>query len=445
MSVRLRSCLVTLMGCVVLSAQTRGPELVRAAARVRPAVVSITTDKLRARWSGSGGRPVVQVRSAGSGFVIRPEGYILTCNHVVAGYEEIVVEFEDGARFGSDEVEVAGRDPATDIAVLKVEAGKPLPAVEYGNSDGLEPGQPVIALGSPYGLEGTVTAGVVSATGRWGLAKSSGPDFQDFIQTDALIDPGNSGGPLVDEEGRVVGVSSFTKSTAADEFTGIGFAVPINLARKIADELIERGMVIRGYAGVNTQPITQGIRQAVGLESEGGVLVAAVAPGRPGARAGIKPGDAILSLDGEAVAGVREFQDDIADRAPGSKAMLAVWRRGTTTDVEIALEAWPVAETAPRAAPEAENWLGLVVRDMSRADRVKTGVTEGVAISAIEPASPADEVNLRTGDVIVEVNYAQVKNRGVFEKIAAAMGDHNRPALIRVFRGMTAYYVAVEP
>jgi serine protease Do len=445
MSVRLRSCLVMFMGGVLLSAQTRGPDLVRAAARARPAVVSITTDKLGARRTDSGSGPLVQVRSAGSGFVIRPEGYILTCNHVVAGYKDIVVEFEDGARFDGKEVEVVGRDPATDIAVLKVKAGKPLAAVEYGNSDRLEPGQWVVALGCPYGLEGTVTAGVVSATGRWGLAKSSGPDFQDFIQTDALIDPGNSGGPLVDEEGRVVGVSSFTKSTMADEFTGIGFAIPINLARRIADELIELGIVVRGYVGINTQPITEGIRQAVGLESRSGVLVAAVAPNRPGNRAGIKPGDAILSLDGKEVAGVREFQDDIAARSPGSKVVLAVWRRGTKTDVELVLEAWPVAETAPVAAPAVENWLGLIVRDLSRADRVKTGVTEGVVISVIEPASPADEVNLRVGDVIVEINYAQVMNREVFGKIAAAMGDYNRPALMRVLRGMTAYYVAVGP
>jgi len=427
------------------SAQTRSPDLVRAAARVRPAVVSITTDKLKARRAGSAERPMVQVRSAGSGFVVRPGGYILTCNHVVAGYEEIEVEFEDGTVFRGGEVRVAGRDPVTDLAVLKVESVGSLPVVEYGDSDRLEPGQWVVALGSPYGLEGTVTAGVVSATGRWGLAKSSGPDFQDFIQTDVLINPGNSGGPLVDGQGMVVGVNSFTKSTVADEFTGIGFAIPINLARKVADELIERGRVIRGYAGINTQPITEGIRRATGLESEDGVLVAAVAPDRPGARAGIKPGDILLSIDGRVVVGVREFQEDVSARAPGSKVTLAVWRRGTVTEVEMALEAWPVAETAPRSAPEEDNWLGLVVRDMGRADRAKTGVTDGVVISAIEPASPADEVNLRAGDVIVEVNYAQVRDRELFERIAAAMEDHDRPALMRVYRGATAYYVAVGP
>ncbi|UCG42254.1 MAG: trypsin-like peptidase domain-containing protein [candidate division WOR-3 bacterium] len=428
-----------------LSAQVLVPDLVRAASRVRPAVVSITTDKLRTRRAGSGDRPMVQVRSAGSGFVVRPEGYVLTCNHVVAGYEEILVEFEDRTEFGGGEVRVVGRDPVTDLAVLKVEADRSLPAVEYGDSDRLEPGQWVVALGSPYGLEGTVTAGVVSATGRWGLAKSSGPDFQDFIQTDVLINPGNSGGPLVDGQGRVVGVSSFTKSTVSDEFTGIGFAIPINLARKVADELIKRGKVIRGYAGINTQPLTEGIRRAIGLESEGGVMVAGVAPDRPGARAGIKPGDVVLSIDGRTAVGVRELQEDVAARSPGSEVVLAVWRRGTTTEVELMLEAWPVAETGPRTAPEEENWLGLVVRDLSRADMVKTGVADGVVITAIEPASPADEVNLRAGDVIVEINYAQVKGNEAFEKIAAAMEDNDRPALMRVYRGVTAYYVAVGP
>ncbi len=416
-----------------------------AVSKVRPSVVSITTDKLKRRSGSAPARfPVVQTRSLGSGFVIDDAGHILTCNHVIAGYEEIVVELPDGTEFDGADVVVVGRDPVTDLAVLRIPRGGMLVPVAVGDSDSLGTGQWVIAVGSPFGLEGTATAGVISGLGRWGLAKRSGPDFQDFIQTDALINPGNSGGPLVDLDGRVVGVNSFVKTNRQD-FTGIGFAVPINQALEVAQQLVRFGRVIRGYLGIHTQPLTNGIRLAIGLEAEGGVLVASVAAGRSGAAAGITAGDAILTLDHEPVPDVRWFQNEIAARSPGDSVRLTVYRRGETVELRARLSSWPVARTAPAAAEPEQNWLGLLVRDLTGADRMRSGVKHGVAVEALEPASPADEVNLRSDDVIIEINYSPVHDRQAFDLIAVRMADYDRPVLFRVLRNRTAFYLAIGP
>ena len=416
-----------------------------AVARVAPSVVSITTDRIKQRAAAEPGQPPqVMTRSLGAGFVIDTLGHILTCNHVIAGYEKIEVDFPDGGEYSGDRVSVVGRDPVTDIAVIRVRGARGLVPAPTADSDELEPGQTVLAVGSPYGLSGTVTAGVVSGLGRWGLAKSSGPDFQDFIQTDALINPGNSGGPLVDAQGRVVGLCSFVKR-ARDEFTGIGFAVPVNLALDVAMQLIAHGAVIRGYLGVNTQPITDGIRAAIGLVPGGGVLVASVAVGGPGERAGLRPGDAIMALDGGPVTDVRSFQDRVAGRMPGDSLVMSVYRRGEVIRLGAELESWPVAGTSPRGAAPERNWLGLAVKGLGAEDRQRAGVTDGVLVEAVEPASPADEARILAGDVIVEVNFAAVRDEAAFREVARQMADYDRPALFRVVRHRTRFYVAVGP
>ncbi len=417
---------------------------VDAIARVQPAVVRITTDKLRARRP-AGQFPLVQVRSAGTGFVFDTSGHILTCNHVISGYEEILVELHDGTEYKGEDVRVVGRDPVTDLAVLQVRArGLPAPA-ELGNSDLLDIGQWVIALGSPFGLQGSAAAGVVSGLSRWGLAKRSGPDFQDFIQTDALMNPGNSGGPLIDTQGRVVGVNSFVRTSSEGEHTGIGFAIPVNLASEVARDLISHGEVVRGYLGINTQPVTDEIRLALGLQEQSGVLVASVALGRPGARAGIKPGDVVLMLDQEPVPDVRWFQNRVASGSPGDSVGLVLFRQGQTMEFGAQLEAWPVAGTEPRKAPPVRYWLGLLARELDDADKLRTGTEHGVAVQAVEPASPADESNIRAGDVIVEINFAVVEDKKTFAVIAEKMAGYDRPALIRLLRGRTAFYTAVGP
>jgi serine protease Do len=431
---------------VLLALTGQTPDVAAAVARVRPAVVSIEVHMIRSNSRVSDAAyPVRQVRALGSGFVFRSDGYVLTCNHVIAGYEEIAVEFADGTRYGPNEVEVTGRDPVTDIAVLKLSGAGSFPVAEPADSDSLRVGQWVAAVGNPFGLRGSATVGIVSGLSRWGLRKSSGPDFQDFVQTDALINPGNSGGPLIDLRGRVVGVSSFGKTIRGD-LTGIGFATPINLARAVADQLVEHGKMIRGYLGVNTQVVTDAVRRALGIDSTtGGVLVASVARDRPGDRAGIRPGDALLVLDGDSIPDVRWFQDALSGRAPGDSVMVGLFRQGRTLAVRVELEAWPVVGTDPKTAPDFENWLGLVVSDLDAGVRASSGVTLGVVVDALEPASPADEVEIKVGDVIVEINFAPVRNRKTFDHIAEMMDEYERPVLVRLLRGRVPYYVAIEP
>jgi len=300
---------------VLVGAAVGQVSFVSAANTVRPSLVSIVTDKVGPAAGADSSSPgLVESRALGSGFVLDTLGHILTCNHVVAQYGGVTVRFSDDKTYSGSEVSVVGQDPVTDLAVIRVTAKRVFVPAGLGNSDGLDVGQPVMAMGSPFGLEGTATAGIVSGLSRWGQPKSSGPDFQDFIQTDALVNPGNSGGPLVDLQGKVVGVSSFIRTTRSGP-TGIGFATPINLAKSIAEQLIRQGKVTRGFLGITTQPLTDGIRQALDLRTRGGVLVSSVEPGRPGDKAGIMPGDVIVTIDGKPIPDARWFQSEVASAA----------------------------------------------------------------------------------------------------------------------------------
>ena len=417
----------------------------QAVARVTPSVVSITTNRLRLTSGRNGSTRPTRARSLGSGFLLDEAGHILTCNHVIAGYQQIVVQLADGTEFDSDDVRVVGRDPVTDLAVVRVRRGGVLTPVEFGDSDSLVVGQPVVAVGSPFGLEGTATGGIISALDRWGLARSAGPDFQQLIQTDALVNPGNSGGPLVDLAGRVVGVSSFTKTHLGQEFTGIGFAIPANQAIDVATQLIRFGRVIRGYLGVNTQPLTSQLRMALGLEVDGGALVAWVVPDGPGARAGLNPGDVVLEIDYEPVGDERWLQERLAGAPPRDTIRLGLWRRGERIEVLAILGSWPTAGVDTGRPPATENWLGLLVRDITHADMVRTGASSGVVIEAVEPGGPAEEANLRAGDVVIGVNFASVDDKAAYDRIAAAMMGYSRPALFHLVRHRTAFYQALGP
>jgi serine protease Do len=420
-------------------------DFTQAAAAARPSLVSIITDKADVRPAATAGESAaVQGQALGSGFVLDTLGHILTCNHVVADHEAIAVRFDDDSMYQGADVTVVGQDPLTDLAVIRVKARRKLVPAKLADSDKLEVGQPVMAMGSPFGLEGTATSGIVSGLSRWGLHKSSGPDFQDFIQTDALVNPGNSGGPLLDVEGRVVGVSSFTRTVRSGP-TGIGFATPINLARSVAEQLVKHGRVTRGYLGISTQPITTGIRQALGLPSSRGALVSSVEYGRPGMAAGLSPGDAILSLDGKAVPDVRWFQSEVAAREPGSTVTLGMVRKGQKKTVTATLAAGVTPVREPGKAPLVQAWLGLVVRDLTEADKQAHGVTAGVVTATVEPGSPAFRANIRQYDAIVEVNLAPLHDAGDFARIEKVMSGTTRPLLFRVFRGHQAFYTAVQP
>ncbi len=415
---------------------------VTAADAMRPSLVSIITDRIApvADTAGSAG---IQSQELGSGFVLDTLGHILTCDHVVAGYDDLTVKFSDGGTYGGSEVTVVGQDPITDLAVIRVMAARRFAPAELGNSDELEVGQPVMAMGSPFGLEGTATAGIVSALSRWGLAKSTGPDFQDFIQTDALINPGNSGGPLVDVQGRVVGVSSFVRTLRSGP-TGIGFATPVNLARSVASQLIAHRQVIRGLLGISTQPITEEIRLALGLPTRTGVLVSSVDADRPGARAGLLPGDAILTLDGKVVPDVRWFQSEVAARSPGTRVALGLVRKGQRKSVTATLGMWTVSTQSGPGGVVPKHWLGLVVRNIG-ATEVRPGVSEyGVVVVEVEGGTGAD-AGLRPGDIIAEINLAPVRGAADFERIQRIMRGTQRPLLLRVFRGSQAFYTTVQP
>ncbi len=435
--------LAALLLALAAAAAPAQESLVAAARRVLPSVVSLSTERLRTRRVGGAVRRY-SVRGAGSGFVIDTLGHILTCNHVIADYQSIAVRFSDGRTIDNALVTVVGRDPATDLAVLRVAGARGLVPVEWADSDALEPGQPVLAAGSPFGLDGSTSAGVVSGLSRWGLPKSSGPDFQDFIQTDALINPGNSGGPLVDARGRVVGVNSFIR-TSEGKNTGIGFATPGNLARDVARALVVDGTVRRGYAGINTQALTEPMRAALGLADTLGVIVASVNPSGPGARAGLRAGDVIVELGGRPVTDVRWFQNAVAGRLPGTRVKLEYIRLGRRVETEVALGAWPVSSTEPRPQLPTSEWLGLRVRDIEAADRLRTGLGAGVVVAGLEPGGPAADAGLSAGDVIIEVNLAPVLSRADFARIRRAMQGSERPLLVRVLRGRSAFYTAIEP
>jgi serine protease Do len=418
---------------------------VRTAETVRPGLVSIVTDKVALRPDSAQAAPdFIETRSLGSGFVFDTLGHILTCNHVISGYEEVSVKLSDGTTYKGKEVKVVGRDPVTDLAVLQVTARRRFEPVQLGNSDELQVGQPVMAMGDPFGLEGTATAGIVSGLSRWGLSKSSGPNFQDFIQTDALVNPGNSGGPLVDMEGRAVGVSSFMR-TGRSGFTGIGFASPINLARAVARQLIGRGAVIRGYLGIATQPLTEGLRQALGFGTGDGILVSTVVRDGPGMKAGIAPGDVIVSLDGQPVSDLRAFQNEIAARAPGSTVGLGMIRKGARLTVRAQLVEWPVPSSEPSHLPPPGNWLGITVRDVAATGKQRAFLEYGALVDAVESGSPALDAGIAPGDVIVEINFAPIQNAAAYEAVRSKMLAYKKPALFRVYRGKVAFYTAVGP
>ena len=434
-----------LAGLVLVSAAAVAQvSFVSAADAVRPSLVSIVTDKVGPARAGDSTFPaLVETRALGSGFVLDALGHVLTCNHVVSGYEDLTVRFSDDQTYRGSDVAVVGMDPITDLAVIQVKAKRAFMPAALGNSAELEIGQPVMAMGSPFGLEGTATAGIVGGLSRWGEAKSSGPDFQDFIQTDALVNPGNSGGPLVDVRGRVVGVNSFIRTTRTGP-TGIGFATPMNLAKSVAEQLIRDGKVTRGFLGISTQPITEGIRQALGLRTRNGVLVTAVEPGRPGDKAGIRPGDAIVTLDGKPIPDARWFQSEVAGRRPGTAVTFGLGRMGQRKSVTATLGSWTVPVQEGPKVFTTRHWLGIVVKDYQAPESRPGDPNYGIAVTEVEGGASAD-AGLRPGDVINEINLAPVRNVTDFGRIEKVMAGTQRPLLLRVFRGHQPFYTAVQP
>ncbi len=397
-------------------------------------------------------------RSLGSGFIfLKKDGYyyILTNNHVVKDADKIMIKLQDGHEFKGDEVEVVGTDPRTDLAVLRIKSDLNLPVAPLGDSDSIQVGDWAIAIGNPFGLEHTVTVGVISATGRSGLALPEGPSYQDFIQTDAAINPGNSGGPLVNIHGQVIGVNSAI-STPSGGNVGIGFAIPINLAKNVAQQLIEKGRVIRGYLGILPQPLTPELAEAYGLEKPEGVLVAQVVKNTPAEKAGLKEGDVIVEFNGRPVTSVEKFRIMVAETPPGTEVTLKVIHQdGSRETLKATLAEFPSSETAaapgeggtPEVIPGHATWLGLEVADVRSEEAQQLGVTqeEGVVVLKVEPDSRADDAGFQKGDVIQKIGDLEIKRLSDFEKAKEQYGKSTRPIIFKVLRRNIPVFLAVKP
>ncbi len=378
-----------------------------------------------------------RVQSLGSGFVIDASGIIVTNNHVIADADEITAIFADGTRL---EAKVIGRDVKTDIAVLKVEADKPLKAAPFGDSEALRVGDWVMAIGNPFGFGGTVTVGIVSALGR---DINSGP-YDKFIQTDASINRGNSGGPLFNLQGEVIGINTAIISPSGGSI-GIGFAVPTEIAMPVIEQLREFGETRRGWLGVRIQQVTEEIAESLGLEKAMGALVAGVTEGGPAAAAGIEPGDIIVEFDGTQVPMMRDLPRIVADTAVGKAVDVVVLRKGERVSVAVELGRLEDGErlialrrNGSGAADKTElsKALGLTLETLSEQSREKYKIAEaivGVLVTAVEPDSSAEEKRVLPGEVIVEVSQEAVSTPAeVVDRVAQLLSEGRRSALLLI-------------
>jgi len=381
------------------------------------------------------GAPSTRQRSMGSGFLISADGYIVTNNHVVDGADEITVQMRGDQKLLP--AKVVGRDPELDLAVVKIDGGSGLPFLEFGNSDTLRVGDWVMAIGNPFGLENTVTAGIVSAKGR---VIGAGP-FDNFIQTDASINPGNSGGPLLNLEGKVVGVN--TAIVASGQ--GIGFAIPSGMAAPVVAALKEHREVRRGWLGVSIQDVDENTAKALGLNPAKGALVTTVMEGQPAAQAGLKAGDVILSVNGAPVADAAGLLRSIASLAPGAKTELTVWRQGGKKAITATLGKRDSdklgKDESGQDEPGGDNAsagkvLGLVLKAPAPSGK-------GLVVEAVEDGSNAAEAGVRPGDVIMEVNQVPVDTLVAFKKVLDGDAAKKGVALLLLKRGGQNLFAAV--
>jgi len=424
--------------------------------RVTPAVVNVSTTPRRAAPGSADDpqrfreffgdefyeryfkrRPREEPRASGSGVIVDPTGYILTNNHVIENAQDITVRLSDSRKFAAT---LVGRDPKTDLAVLKVEAPAPLPAAEMGDSERLRVGQWVIAIGNPFGLDRTVTVGIVSATARTRVGVTT---YENFIQTDASINPGNSGGPLLSLDGRVVGIN--TAIVAAGQ--GIGFSIPINEARSVMAQLIARGKVVRGWLGIAIQDITDELASSFGVREREGVLVADVMKGGPAETAGLRAGDVIVELSGVKIREVPDLQRRVAAVAPGQTVAVGVVREGKPERLSVRIGEMPAEEPATAASAEPEpDGFGLQMEALApdTAERLALPFNQGLLVTDVASGGPADRAGLRRGDIILEVDRKPVHDAPSLQKALAAV-PAGRSVLIWVHRpgpgGRTQYLV----
>jgi len=426
------------------------------AEKVRPGVVNIQVSKKvkNARFERFGGNPFGnqnpfgdffgpfegnqpdrKQQGVGSGFIMSKEGYILTNNHVVEDADQIKVKLAGGKEFDG---KIVGRDPKTDLALIKIEAASDLQPLKLGNSDELKVGNWVVAVGSPFGLEQTVTAGIVSAKGR---VIGSGP-YDNFIQTDASINPGNSGGPLINLQGEVVGIN--TAIVASGQ--GIGFAIPINMAKEIAPQLQKRGHVTRGLLGVAIQDMTPELAKSLGLKESKGALVSQVVPDGPADKAGIEQGDVIVNFDGQGVGDSKDLPRIVALTPVGKTVAVKLLRDGKEVERQAKVGEMGEENTSEAAKSPTHPSLGVTVQNLTPQVARELGLKKstGVVVTGVESGSPAAEAMIQVGDVIQAVNRKPVKNVDDFVKIVEKdKGGGN--LLLLVQRGANSLFAAVTP
>ncbi len=387
-----------------------------------------------------------KVTSLGSGFIIDPAGYVVTNNHVIADAEEITVILNDDREFPA---KLIGHDPKTDLALLKIESKEPLPAVSFGDSDKVRVGDWVLAIGNPFGLGNTVTAGILSARGR---DINAGP-YDDFLQTDAPINRGNSGGPLFNMDGEVIGINTAIFSPSGGS-VGIGFSVPSALAKPVIEQLREFGRTKRGWLGVRIQAVSDDIAEGLGLDEARGALVADITPDSPAAKAGIKTGDVILEFDGQKIQAMRELPRIVANTRIGKAVDVVVLRKGERKTLKVTIAELEesdaeVASATPKEPVIAEaDALGLTLSSITPELRDRFGIAEdveGVVVTDVRPDGNAAARGVRPGDVVVEVGLEPVKRpKDVLSKVEAAAKANRKSVLLLLDRGGDQRFVAIE-
>ena len=382
----------------------------------------------------------------GSGVIVSTDGYILTNNHVVHGADTIKVTFADGRELVA---KVIGTDPQADLAVIKVEA-KDLPAITFADSDKIEVGDRVLAIGNPFGIGQTVTGGMVSALGRARL----GLDYEDFIQTDAAINPGNSGGALIDVQGRLIGVNTAILSRSGG-FQGIGFAIPSDLARNVMEQLVQNGKVVRGYLGVSIQDMDPELSAAFKLEAHSGALVAEVMPNSPAAKAGLKSGDIVTSISGKAVEDARRLKLAVANLSPGSEVPVKVLRDGKTEELKLKIGEQPRkgalannddSSASPSEKTDEGTLNGVGVADLDSQARQEFDIPakiRGAIVTEVEPNSAAAAAGLQPGDVIQEINRHPIKGAEDAIKLTEKSTE-TKKTLLRVWNQRGTRFVVVD-
>ena len=393
---------------------------------------------------GRGGDETLTQRSLGSGFVVDTQGHVLTNRHVVDGADQIQVTLENGHHY---KAKVVGQDARTDIALLKIEAHETLTPLPLGDSDGTQVGEWVMAVGNPFGLGGnSVTVGVVSFKGR-ALDLSNHGTPVDMLQTDAAINPGNSGGPLINARGEAVGINTLIMTGGAQQYSGVGFAVPVNVARGILPQLRDKGHVERGWLGVQVQAIDEDLAKSLKLTDTHGALVSNVTAGSPAAEAGLKPGDVVRGVNGKPVESSSDLSSRVSAMGPGARASLDVLRDGSQKTIDVKLGTFPDEQVAEANGEKGHGRLGVSVRtltpDVAQSMDIPADA-HGVVILQVEPGSPADAAGLRERDVVVSVNGAAVADAGAFQADVskAHTGD---VLLLRVRRGSGYFFIPVKP